>query len=96
MVDDSNTSMKSPVIDNENISIPLKIKKVLNEAISNKFELVKQNNNENKIDIDFSEDEEEEIVSEEINEFELKRIEINLEPSKYLCCVISNEEILLF
>ena len=78
MVDDSNTNIKSPVTDNENISIPLKIKKVLNEAISNKVEQVNQNNKENEIDIDFSEDEEEEIVSEEeINEFELKRIEID-------------------
>ena len=77
MVDDSNTNIKSPVTDNENISIPLKIKKVLNEAISNKVEQVNQNNKENEIDIDFSEDEEEEIVSEEeINEFELKRIEM--------------------
>ena len=78
MVDDSNTNIKSPVTDNENIFIPLKIKKVLNEAISNKVEQVNQNNKENEIDIDFSEDEEEEIVSEEeINEFELKRIEID-------------------
>ena len=82
MVDDSNTNIKSPVTDNENISIPLKIKKVLNEAISNKVEQVNQNNKENEIDIDFSEDEEEEIVSEEeINEFELKRIETGVKTS---------------